>query len=604
MRVKTTIRAALLGGIDRWTLLIPVLCVSIAGAETATWQGTSQGAWEIETNWDTGTVPNAMTDVRFETTSASTVLATTALPPFATLFVGGKGVDFSLGDAAEMQVVGAVTNYNSTIYRGGSYTFGNELVIGRSRNWPGSAFSYSTRGKFANCRAEIAGRVFVTGYSGNGLDVGAGAFVESAGYLDSLGTRNQTKIHDGGVFVSTGNMEISYCWPNVSFPEPFTVDGGTVTNVGNFRIAGANAGNVAVYLRNGSTWVQQGTTQIGCVMDANSTSNALQVCSGSRYLASAGDISIATVERTSKCFLSVDGGSVLEAGRVSIGDANRSTNSWMTVSRNSTATLTGLSIGSKYRGFRQMLCVTGGSTFTAKSLQVGGNGQYSDELGIAVSNSQFSIEGAVRLPQDVTCGKTSFTLSGTPEAPASASFPGGLVIGAAGAASGVQRTVPTVFTVEGGVVTCGKSHADGTTDGDVRLGALDVGGVSDLATNQLVIAGTGGCFIARHRMMVAGSQEIHFIVPDGGYRGEQDCGFLGKNAYLKAATVVMDVTQVKTDGTYTLAKAGYALELSPEKFSVVARGNQFVKVNYQNTASGRFLSVTVKGRRGTVLYLR
>ncbi len=594
---RTQGRTGLLAG------LLAVSVATVAATETVNWTGAgSDGAWETPDNWSSATVPSESADVQFNVGTHPVVRATTELPTIASLYVTGAGATFSFGSTAVLHTTGPVTNRYTTTYRGGTYGFGDELVVGWSKNWSEGS-TYTTRAKFENCRAEIAGRVFVTGYSGNGLDVGAGAFVRSGGYLDSLGTRNQTKIHDGGVFVSAGDIEIVNCWTDDSFPEPFTVDGGTVTNVGKLFIAKLNAGRVPVCLRNGATWIQQGETQIG--MNGDSYSNSLQVVAGSRFHSS-GSIRLGCNNRVKDCFVAVDGESELKAQGVFIGSFQGAQDCRMSVTDRSAATFEQLTLGGPYEQSNRMsLVVAGGSALTTEKLVVGNSGNRSDGLSIAVTNASLIVsKDGVSLPAGVLCGHTAFTLFGTSEAPASASFPGGLIIGAASKSSDVCRTAPTVFTVEGGVVTCGKADAAGATSGDVRLGALGVGGVFDLATNRLVIAGTGGCFVAEHRMMAAGTPEIRFVVPEGGYQGARGCGLHVKYAYLEAAAVVMDVTQVKTDGTYMLAKGGAALEFSSDKFSVVARENQLVKVNYQNVQSGRFLSVTVKNRRGTVIYLR
>lgn len=576
---------------------------AVAGTETANWTGAGgDGVWETAANWDTGTVPSAGTDVIFSSSPRPTVQATTELPTIASLFVMGAGVTLSLDPNAALRTSGPVTNRNTTTYSGGSYAFGGELVVGWLKAWSGDS-TYTTRTRFEDCRADIAGRVYVTGTENNGLDV-TNAYVKSAGYLDANGTRNQTKIGADGVFVSTGDIEISNCWPNDQYSEPLTVDGGTVTNAGRLLVAKTNAGRVPICLRNGATWVQTGETQVG--INSDSSSNSLQVVAGSRFLSS-GNIRLACGNRVADSFLAVDGSSALEAANVSVGSAYGAKGCRMTVTDQSSATVTQLTLGGADQNSGMSLVVAGGSSLTAERLVAGNTRSSSDDLSIAVSNASLSVTaGSVSLPAGVTSGRVAFTLVGTSEAPATADFAGGLVIGAAsgGSDATVLRTSPTVFTVDGGTVTCGAVGSDGTTSGDVRLGGYNVGGVQDLATNRLEIAGSGGCFVARHRMMAAGTPEVRFAVPDGGYQGAHGCGLYGQHFYLNAARFVVDVTQVETDGTFSLAQATGTLEIDEAKVSVVARDDQRVKIRYQNTVAGRFLSATVKKRRGLLLIFK
>lgn len=344
-------------------------------------------------------------------------------------------------------------------------------------------------------------------------------------------------------------------------------------------------------LRNGARWSQKGAVQVG----NNTVDNSLQVCAESYFLAPDAEIVISPTTKGGN-YVKVADASMLEAKKVSIGGAARNCDSSLLVSDHSSVTLAQLCIGDFKENARQKLLVSDGSTFSADTVRVG-YGESSDELDIRVANSTFTVKSSLPLPQCASARRVVFTLVGSADSPATANFLGGLIIGAANAGddASTPRTDPTVFTVDGGTVVAG---------GDVRLGALNVGGTTDLAKNQLVIAGETGCFVSSSRMMAAGTPEIRFQVPKGGYRGEHECGLFGAQCFLKNAEVVVDVTRVKTEGTYSLAQAASALEITPEKISVVSRGNQKVSVDYVNKSGDRHLSVTVKKRTSFLIIIR
>lgn len=579
------------------------MCVGLA--ETTSWTGGGgANAWETKENWSEGAIPGADSDVVIESSSGVvTISASTELQKFHSLLLNGTGeVAFGLGPAAKMTTSGGVTNFCSTTYEGGGYAFGDEMVVGYAKGWQGDAQSSSLRAQFTNCWATVSGLVRVAGFSGNGLDVGAGAFVTSAGYLDAAGTRNVTKIHDGGVYHSTGDIVVRDFWANDEVPEAFIVDGGTVTNSGALKIAYGNAGRAPVCLRNGSRWVQKGSVLVGCANNDSSVSNSLQILSGSTFV-SEEQILMPATEKTSQNFISVDGKSTLDAKEIWIGGFARSTNSWLAVSGESEAEVESLYIGAKGQNCGMSLLATDGATVSVTNLQVGGAS--SDQLGLAVSNSQFSVQNAVALPVDTSVGAVSFVLSGDdPGRSAKADFRSGLIIGAGKKAGSATRTASTVFKVDGGVVTVGAVAEDGTTSGDARIGALDVAGVSDTGVNRLEIAGQGGCFTALHRMMAAGSAEIVFCVPDGGYQGASGCGLSGKSLYLENAKITVDVSQVSTDGTYDLVCATGELKLKEENISLVTTEKQKAKFAQKDVDGKHVLRVTVKRRRGLAIIIK
>ncbi len=532
-----------------------------------------------------------------------TISASTELPTFHSLLLSGTGeVAFGLETAAKMTTSGGVTNFCSATYEGGSYEFGDAMVVGYAKGWLGDAQSSSIRARFTNCWATVSGLVRVAGFSGNGLDVGAGAFVTSAGYLDAAGTRNVTKIHDGGVYHSTGDIVVRDFWANDDVPEAFIVDGGTVTNSGALKIAYGNAGRAPVCLRNGSRWVQKGSVLVGCANNDSSVSNSLQILSGSTFV-SEEQILMPATEKTSQNFISVDGKSVLDAKEIWIGGFARSTNSWLAVSGESVAEIESLYIGAKGQNCGMSLLATDGATVSVTNLQVGGAS--SDQLGLAVSNSQFSVQNAVALPVDTSVGAVSFVLSGDDSGrPAKADFRSGLTIGAGKQAGSAMRTASTVFKVDGGVVTVGTVAEGGTTSGDARIGALNVAGVSDTGVNRLEIAGREGCFTALHRMMAAGSAEIVFRVPDGGYQGTSGCGLSGKSLYLENAKITVDVSHVTTDGTHDLVCATGELKLKEENISLVTTEKQKAKFAQKDVDGKHVLRVTVKRRRGLAIIIK
>ena len=548
-------------------------------------------------------MPDSGTDVVFNlSASKAEVSVTTELPPVSSLFVTGAGASFNLESAAKMRVSGAVTNFSSTAYQGGSYAFGDEMVIGYTKGWNGNSQSSQTCAQFTNAKADVAGRVFVTGYSGNGLDVGEGAFLTCAGYLDSLGTRNVSRVHDGGVLHSTADIVIADAWPNAANPESFVVDSGTVTNEGALKIAYNNAGGVPVNLRNGAEWVQKGNTLVGC----SNQGNVLNVLSASKFLSSAA-ILISATGRTSQNAVVVDGESTLKSEEVWVGGFDGVSESSLTVLNDSAASVERLYLGGKNANMRMSLVVAENATLHAANLSVGGELSSSDELGIAITNAVLTVENAVAFPVDTTSGAVSFSIKGASASPAVANFPGGLIIGAGKKSSkgDVIRRKPTLVHVEDAVIVAGTSDAEGaSTSGDVRIGALNVGGAFDVATNRLEIAGRDGCFIVNHRMMAAGNAEICFRVPEGGYAGTYGCGLYGKNFYITDAKIIVDVSKVETDGTYLLAKATNALNLDAANLTLVTHDKQRAKLEYQNTAEGRYLAVTVKRRYGFAIILR
>lgn len=567
------------------------LLTSAVMAETVLWTG-GNGAWETPENWDSHAVPGGTADVRFESTPAPAVSISSDLATVSTLSVAGKGANFTLSDAAVLRTSGGLRNASSASYTGGRFSVGGDFAVGRSKSvWGDADNSSSVRTDIRNCQFDVVGQLLVSGYANNGLDIGSGATVTSAGYLDKGGTRNVTKIWGGGIYKSSGDIDIAACYPNESYPEPFTVDGGTVDNAGALKIASGNAGQVPVILRNGARWVQKGNVQVG----NNTVDNSLQVCAESYFLAPDAEIVISPTTKGGN-FVKVEDASMLEAKKVSIGGAARNCDSSLLVADHSSVTLAELCIGDHKENARQKLLVSGGSTFSADSMRVG-YGESSDELDIRVANSTFTVKSNLPLPQRTSARRVAFTLVGSADSPATANFLGGLIIGAAnvGDDASTPRTDPAVFTVDGGTVIAG---------GDVRLGALNVGGITDLAKNQLVIAGETGCFVSSSRMMAAGTPEIRFQVPEGGYRGEHECGLFGAQCFLKNAEVVVDVTRVKTEGTYSLAQAASALEITPEKISVVSRGNQKVSVDYVNKSGDRHLSVTVKKRTSFLIIIR
>ena len=567
------------------------LLTSAVVAETVLWTG-GNGAWETPENWDSHAVPGGTADVRFESTPAPAVSISSDLATVSTLSVAGKGANFTLSDAAVLRTSGGLRNASSASYTGGRFSVGGDFAVGRSKSvWGDADNSSSVRTDIRNCQFDVVGQLLVSGYANNGLDIGSGATVTSAGYLDKGGTRNVTKIWGGGIYKSSGDIDIAACYPNESYPEPFTVDGGTVDNAGALKIASGNAGQVPVILRNGARWVQKGNVQVG----NNTVDNSLQVCAESYFLAPDAEIVISPTTKGGN-FVKVEDASMLEAKKVSIGGAARNCDSSLLVSDHSSVTLAQLNIGDFKENARQKLLVSGGSTFSADSMRVG-YGESSDELDIRVANSTFTVKSNLPLPQRTSARRVAFTLVGSADSPATANFLGGLIIGAAnvGDDASTPRTDPAVFTVDGGTVIAG---------GDVRLGALNIGGITDLAKNQLVIAGETGCFVSSSRMMAAGTPEIRFQVPKGGYRGEHECGLFGAQCFLKNAEVVVDVTRVKTEGTYSLAQAASALEITPEKISVVSRGNQKVSVDYVNKSGDRHLSVTVKKRTSFLIIIR
>lgn len=310
-------------------------------------------------------------------------------------------------------------------------------------------------------------------------------------------------------------------------------------------------------------------------------------------------------EKTSQNFIAVDGKSVLDAEEIWIGGVARSTNSWLAVSGESMAEIESLYIGAKKQDCGMSLLVSDGATVSVTNLMVGG--QSSDLLGLTVSNAQFSVQNAVALPADTSVGTVSFVLSGDGQgSSAKANFPGGLIIdaGRKSDAVGVVRTASTVFKVDGGVVIVGAVAEDGATSGDARIGALNVAEDSDMGANRLEIAGQGGCFTALHRMMAAGSAEIVFRVPDGGYQGASACGLSSKNFYLENAKITVDVSQVTTDGTYDLARATAALRLNEENISLVTTEKQKAKFSLKDVNGEHVLRVTVKRRRGLAIIIK
>lgn len=580
-----------------------VACTGLT--ETVSWQGGGGvNAWETEANWSTGTIPDADSVVWIDTDAGNaTISASTELPKFHSLFLRGSGaVAFELEPAAKMTTGDGVTNFCSAAYAGGFYEFGDELVVGYAKGWLGDVQSSGVRAQFTNCRAAIGGRILVTGYSGNGLDVSEGAFVTSAGYLDSSGIRNVTRVRDGGVYQSTGDMVINDFWSNDAIPEAFVVDGGAVTNAGALKIAYGNAGRTAVCLRNGSSWRQQGNVLVGCANGSSSVSNSLQILSGSKFVSEA-QILMPATEKTSQNFITVEGKSALDAQEVWIGGVDRSTNSWLAVNGESAATIESLYLGAKKQNSGMSFVASGGATVLVTTLKVGGSS--SDHLSLSVSNAQFTVQNPVALPADTSVGNVSFVLSDDlADGFARADFRGGLILGAGIKAGSATRTASTVLRVEGGRVTVGAVSESGATSGDVRIGALDVAGESDKGTNRLEIAGAGGCFTALHRMMAAGCAEIVFHVPDGGYQGAFGCGLYGKNFYLENARIVVDVSQVATDGTYVLARATDDLRLKEENISLVATEKQKVRLSVSNAPDERFLRVTVKRRRGLAIIIK
>lgn len=592
-----------------------------ADAVTATWQGASGAAWETASSWDTGAVPGPTTNVLFNNSSAGAkATISTVLSPIQTLRVFGKGATFNLGANASMTVTGVTTNYSSATYSGGLYSFGGEMIVGRSNQWPGSTSSFTTKAAFKDCHAEVAGRILVSGYSDNGLSINSGAFVKSAGYVDRYGTRNMTQINAGGVFHSTGNISIYDSWPQDKegkWHYPFTVDGGVVTNEGTFVLAEGNAGSVPVFLKNGAKWRQYGATTIG----VKSSNNSLQVLSGSIY-DSTGDIKIGPLGGTNLSdFLLVDGGSTVKAVNVDSGAANRASNCWVHVTGGSTLTCSGAyNLGAWYAVGRHSLVVADGSTFSANAFKVGTGKSVARELHIAVSNSTFTVAKSFAIPYDVTCKDADFTLYGTGAAPATATFADGIVIGAGTIGSGVttERTIPTIFTVDGGLLDVGRV-ADGESSGPLRLGALNIG-IQDKATNRLVVAGKTGCVVVRHAMMTDGNPAVEFQVPENGYQNDGylglpgDSGFYANKAYLTNAKIIIDITRVAHDTEwkeYVLARSPTweGLQIDTGKIEVVAPpdGKCKYQVVYLNPASHtaeKKLSIKVKFYKGLMLIVR
>lgn len=590
-----------------------------AVAETATWQGATGGDWETAGNWDTRAVPGPTTNVKFSTNTSMKVNVSSVLPTFDTMMVAGKGVNFALGSSAKMTSASAVTNYNTASYSGGTYSFGGDLVVGRSNKWPGSTWSYSTKAFFDNCEAEVTGRIVVSGYRSNGLNVQKGAYVKSAGYIDRDGTRNVTEIK--GVYHSTGKISIYDSWPvdgnTGTWYYPFTVDGGVVTNEGTFVLAEGNAGSVPVFLKNGAYWRQFGETTIG----ARNSNNSLQVLSGSTY-DSTGDIKIGPLAGANlKDSLIVDGGSTVKAANIDSGAANRASNCWVHVTGGSTLACSGAyKLGASYAAGRHSLVVADGSTFSANAFMVGAGKSVAGDLHIAVSNSTFTVANSFAIPFDVTCKDADFTLYGTEVAPATARFADGIVIGAGiiGTDVTTERTIPTVFTVDGGLLDVGRV-VDGASSGPLRLGGLTIG-VQDKATNRLVVAGKTGCVVVRHAMMTDGNPAVEFQVPENGYQNDGylglpgDSGFYANKAYLRDAKIIIDITRVAHDTEwkeYVLARSPTweGLIIDTSKIEVVAPSDgkckyQVVYENPKSHTAEKKLSVKVRYYKGLMLLVR
>jgi len=589
---------------------LALMAVSSARAEgeTATWTAGS-GAWEMPGNWDVGVVPGATTNVRFNASdSAPNVTASSELDPIATMFVSGKGVNFQLGTAAKMTVTDVITNYNSVSYSGGAYDFGGDLIVGLKKGWSGDSQSFSTTASFVNnARAEIAGKIWVTGYSGNGLRISGGSFVKCAGYKDAGGTRNKTIIGSNGTLHSTGDISVYDSWPDAGNPTPFTVDGGTVTNAGNLTTAEGNAGRVPFVLQNGAKWRQYGLTTIG----NKNADNSMTVQSGSTFESSS-NIVFAAQRGQKNIGLTVDGNSTFSAKSLYLGNSNYQTNLWVRVLDGSSLALTGaFDLGKTWGAENVSLVVSGGSSVSAKSFTCSSGGS-GGNLSVAVTNSTLTVTtDAASFPYDASGKRCDLVFSGSAGNPSTVSFPGGLVIGA-GASRKIDkssnfymRTEPTTVLVDNSVVTVGKD-VDGTTSGDLRLGGYNVGGVYDLATNRLIVAGEKGCFVARHRWMAAGNPVIELRVPAGGYQNEYGCALYVKNAYLTGVNFVIDLSAVEPEGPWKEYQLAYStvasgdLNIDTNKISVIAPE----KCKYELVSSKKKLSIKVRRTGGLLLIFR
>ena len=546
----------------------------LSWAETATWTGSTGGAWETGSNWDLGAAPGPTTNVLFATSANCTVNVSTELPDFATMFNRGKSVTFALSDAAKMTSTGSVTNYYNTVsFNGGRYALGGELVVGKMKNWDGSTDqSSSTRAGFKNCHAEIAGRIFVTGYANNGIDL-TNCYVKCGGYLDDGGTRNQSVIRANGCLDSTGDINFADGYPNDSYPYTFTVDGGMVTNAGALKISSDNSGNnMGLRLLNGASWIQPGETKIG----GRNGSAYLQIAGNSIFSCAAVQVG-SSGSSPNKIRLVVDGSTFSSSGTVTLG-------------------------GTGTQNYDNSIVVAGGSSFTAAGLTVGSYSADNDCLTIAITNSSFKVTGGVGLPGNPATKTVDFFLTGTEAKPATAEFPGGLVMGSLYKGDMRTRTAATTVFIDNGRLISGQ-NVDGKTSGDTRLGANEIAGVYDMGTNRLVIAGKGGCFVARHRMMTAGNPIIEFRVPESGYVNEYGAGLHVNNGYLNSAKIIVDLSAVTTNGTYTLVKSkntDLAVK-DPSTYAVVAPKKD---ARYAFTVTKNSVSVTVKMKTGLLILVQ
>lgn len=551
-----------------------LICASgLSWAETATWTGSNGGAWETGSNWDLGVAPGPTTNVLFSTSANCTVNVSTKLPDFATMFVRGKGAGFVLTGAAKMTSTGNVTNYNSVSFRNGSYDFGGEFVVGRMKGWGGSTEqSYSTRATFRDCHVEVADRIFVTGYSNNGIDL-TNCYVRCGGYIDDGGTRNQSFVRANACLDSAGDINLADGYPDAGNPYTFTVDGGTVTNAGVLKISSDNSGSdMNLRILNGGTWIQSGATTIG--------------------------------GKNGSAYMRVAGNSVFQGAAVQVGSSGANPSNLRLLVEGSTFSSSGTVTlgGSGTQNYKNSIVVTDGSSFKSVGLTLGNYSADNDQLTIAITNSSFFVTNGVSLPSYPATRNVNFFLSGTEDVPATAEFPSGLIIGSQWAGDERIRTAPTTVVIDNGRLISGKNDA-GTTSGDTRLGANGIAGVYDMAINRIVIAGKSGCFVARHRMMTAGNPIIEFRVPESGYVNEYGAALHVNHGYLSSADFIVDLSAVTTDGTYTLVKANYndLAVKDPSTYTVVAPKKD---AKYVFNVTKNSLSVTVKMKKGLFIILK
>ena len=547
-----------------------------ADAVTATWQGASGAAWETAGNWDTGAVPGPTTDVCVPT---KTTISVGGNQSCQALTVKSGTTVFSFGDNAQLAVAGSVTNFGGTTYQDGKLSIGSKLVVGYAKTWPSpkpGEQSSNVKATFTDCEAEIGGLIHVAGYAGNGITVGSGSVVKCGGYYVE-GTRNVSTI--SGVFVSTGDIEIHECYPNTSYPYPFTIDGGVVTNDGALMVSGPNSHSIPFRIQNGSSWKQVGDTTVGGSSSQNRHDSSLRILSGSTF--EGGKFLVGNQNKKLNNGVLVDGSSSLTtAGDFTV----LGFKDWVTISDKSSFTMTSgsfkMATNEDADGAR--FSVLGGSTCSLRGLSVGA-GKKTDHSVIVVSNSTLSVVSGVSIPAGTADKCVDLIVSGTEDAPAKASFPGGFVIGSANinkdsAGAAIVRTDPTTVVLDNGVLEIGKIDptTDAGTSGDGRLGKNDIAGVGDNATNRIVIAGKMSCFVPKHRMMTAGNPIIEFQVPEGGYQNADydNCGFYVKNAYLTNAKIIIDVTRLARDPEwkeYVLARSTVNdLNVDLNKVEVVA----------------------------------